>query len=294
MPIDEARRAARAAAEQRRSLSAGSGRRVGGTPILRGTDMRRVIADAAQRRIEVTQGCASGTQAGVELAEEASRNGFRTKAEEDSANEQAITQAYIELMEEDERERYGSSYVPPSQQNPTGGCPGDGELRPPQSITVDTDTDTSTRTETNSDGPWTCPTCTLENPPNYLCCDACASERPSSDATLPPPSTQELVQQRHQEREWERRKKQQQQQQQQRDQDRDKQNQYLRNAKRPRPAETDTSFGFRNRTRALQSLSTLDRDAQKRPLGWLCQYCGAFMETEWWTCSSCGMMKGAS
>lgn len=56
MPIDEARRVARAAAERRRTLAAGSGQRLGGAPVLRGTDMRRVIADAAQRRIDVTKG----------------------------------------------------------------------------------------------------------------------------------------------------------------------------------------------------------------------------------------------
>jgi RNA polymerase subunit RPABC4/transcription elongation factor Spt4 len=26
----------------------------------------------------------------------------------------------------------------------------------------------------------------------------------------------------------------------------------------------------------------------------LCHVCGAFMETEWWTCSACGTMKTAS
>ncbi len=82
--------------------------------------MRKLRADAAQRRIEVTQGCASGTDHGTELAEEASRNGFRTKAEEDDANEAAIMQAFIELIQEEEREKYGDSYIPPSQDNPAG------------------------------------------------------------------------------------------------------------------------------------------------------------------------------
>ncbi|KAH8431860.1 metalloendopeptidase WSS1 [Aspergillus melleus] len=120
MPVDEARRQARAAAEQRRALSAGSGQRLGGAPVLRGTDMRRVIADAAQRRIEVTKGCASGADNSADLAEEASRNGFLTKAEEDDANERAIMEAFIDLIEEEERERYGPSYIPPTQDNPAG------------------------------------------------------------------------------------------------------------------------------------------------------------------------------
>lgn len=30
------------------------------------------------------------------------------------------------------------------------------------------------------------------------------------------------------------------------------------------------------------------------PLGWACNHCGTFMETQWWTCSQCGMMKNSS
>lgn len=58
IPLDEARRRARAAAEQRKALAKNSGKRLGGAPVLRGTDMRKLRADAAQRRIEVTNGCA--------------------------------------------------------------------------------------------------------------------------------------------------------------------------------------------------------------------------------------------
>ncbi|KAL4891221.1 WLM domain-containing protein [Aspergillus ambiguus] len=271
MPIDEARRQARAAAERRRTLSAGSGQRLGGPPIFRGTDMRRVIADAAQRRIEVTNGCASGADNSVELADEASRNGFRTRAEEDDANEQAIMQAYIDLIEQEERERYGPSYIPPSHENPAGprstlspppvpqSTRPAGPLQPPEPVDLTSD-------DSLYEQPWTCAVCTLENLPNFLCCDACASERPrpqptrtvSGPTTAHPRGTE------------------------------------TRNKNKRPLSQTTQQNSFRNRTRAIESLAALERNASKRPLGWVCDFCGAFMETEWWTCSSCGNMKRRS
>ena len=267
MPIEEARRLARAAAEQRRKLSAGSGRRLGGAPVLRGTDMRRVIADAAQRRIEVTNGCASGRDDTNDLAEEASRNGFRTKAEEDDANEQAITQAYIELIQQEERERYGPSYIPPSESNPGGPRsfmsppPIPESTRPSSSSQAPLSPEPTDLISDSSayENPWTCPTCTLENPPDFLCCDVCAAERPRPSN---PRSISEPVPPRN---------------------------------KNKRPLSESTSKpSFKNHTSAVQSLADLDKNAQKRPLGWVCQSCKSFMQTEFWTCSNCGLMKSSS
>lgn len=285
IPLDEARRQARAAAEQRRALAKNSGKRLGGAPVLRGTDMRKVRADAAQRRIEVTQGCASGTDRSTELAEEASRNGFRTKAEEDDANEQAILQAFIELIQEEEREKYGTSYVPPSQENPAGPRR-DTSPRPPSghddvqitsSTTPAADPPASSTNATNAsyESPWACPTCTLENPPNFLCCEVCAAERPAPLNTKAAESTARTGPARNVPPKPPAEKK------------------------RPPPdIERDEStprntFSFKNRTRALDSLSSLDREVNKRPLGWVCS-CGTFMETQWWTCSLCGKMKPSS
>ncbi|KAL2007975.1 hypothetical protein VTN00DRAFT_7957 [Thermoascus crustaceus] len=277
IPLHEARRRARAAAERRRTLTAGSGQRLGGTPILRGTDMRAVIANAAQRRIEVMKGCASGTDAGRQLAEEASRNGFRTKAEEDDANERAIMEAYIEMIQEEERERYGSSYVPPSQDNPAGPqtsrspppVPESTKPKPPsQSLQAFSEGDLVYSTSDNEsyDHPWTCPICTLENPANFLCCDACASERPqpskSKSASENRVQASGLPASRSASR------------------------------KPTRPSTGSNTLKFR--TSSVEMLEALDRSRQKRPLGWVCHKCGAFMETEWWTCSSCGTMKQSS
>ncbi|GAB1191938.1 WLM domain-containing protein [Aspergillus pseudonomiae] len=269
IPLHEVRRQAKAAAEQRRALSAGSGQRLGGAPV-RGTDMRRVIADAAQRRIDVTTGCASGAENSNELAEEASRNGFRTKAEEDDANEQAIMQAYIDLIEEEERERYGPSYVPPSHENPAGprstlspplvpeSTRPTMPSQPPEPIDLTVD-------DSLFEAPWTCPACTLENPASFLCCDACTAERPrpsntrsvSGPAKIPSSSGSQ-------------------------------------NKNKRRRSYLDGQPTFKNRTNAVETLAALERKTAKRPLGWVCQFCETFMEAEWWTCSNCGTMKANS
>ncbi|KAJ5761098.1 hypothetical protein N7520_008254 [Penicillium odoratum] len=284
IPLDEARRQARATAEKRRTLSKNSGKRLGGAPLLRGTDMRKVRADAAQRRLEVMNGCASGTDREAELLEEESRNGFRTQAEEDDANDEAILQAFIELIQEEEREKYGSSYVPPSQENPAGPRT---EASPSKLSVKDTEKSlpvkrppaipfSSSRANNSSyDAPWICPMCTLENPSNFLCCDVCAAERPTpSNTKAKGPSRQTSTKSANTE----------------------PQNQKKRalgdniEVKKDPPRD---AFKFKNRTRALDTLSSLDRDANKRPLGWVCS-CGTFMETQWWTCSLCGSMKPSS
>ena len=285
IPLDEARRQARATAEKRRLLTKNSGKRLGGAPVLRGTDMRKVRADAAQRRLEVMNGCASGTDREAELVEEESRNGFRTQAEEDDANEEAILQAFIELIQEEEREKYGSSYVAPSQENPAGPRTEPSSSKPPARETAKyllsqkTSAVASSSTSANNssyDAPWTCPTCTLENPSNFLCCDVCAAERPTptNNNSAKGPSRQTPVQSTRTEPE--------------------------KQKKRALPDDTGVTvdpardtFAFKNRTRALDTLSSLDRDANKRPLGWVCS-CGTFMETQWWTCSLCGSMKPSS
>ncbi|KAJ5724487.1 hypothetical protein N7493_006215 [Penicillium malachiteum] len=294
IPLDEARRQARAAAEQRRIRTKNAGTRLGGAPVLRGTDMRKVRADAAQRRIEVTNGCASGTDQEVELLEEESRNGFRTKAEEDDANDEAILQAFIELIQEEEREKYGTSYVPPSQENPAGPRAQESEshsdieeiapLPKPdtnkdQEVPATSSVPTSNANNSSYDSAWTCPTCTLENLPNFLCCDVCASERPipstskaSETAARTTASTQNnsAAPGRQKKRTLSKTNVQ----------------------EREDPPARDT-FAFQNRNRALATLADLDRDVNKRPLGWVCS-CGAFMETQWWTCSACGSMKVSS
>ncbi|KAF2118485.1 WLM domain-containing protein [Lophiotrema nucula] len=107
IPLDEMRRQARIAAEKRQKTANqnSGGHRLGGSKVSRGIDMRKVIADAATRRNSITEGCASGADNAGRLNRQAEQGGFRTKAEEDDANDMAIAQALQELMEEEEMAR---------------------------------------------------------------------------------------------------------------------------------------------------------------------------------------------
>lgn len=258
---------------------------------MKGSDVRKIIADAAQRRIEVTEGCASGSNDSEKLAEEASRNGFSTKAEEDDADERAIMQVYIEMIQEEEREKYGSSYVPPSQENPAGPrrnvypkkvrLPSMPVQMKPLRRFASSGTlsgspsgsgQTSPNRELGEERPWNCQICTLENPPEYLCCDACGTERPASALT----SQSRLVRTSSRE------------------------DLTKKETSKPRSrlafevitGDASRVLSFKGKT--SEAIAGLEDKRAKKPLGWLCHVCGAFMETEWWTCSACGTMKSAS
>lgn len=290
IPQHEAKRRARAAAEKRRTLTAGSGQKLGGAPVRRGQDIRRVIADAATRRSTVTKGCASGTSAEreLEIIRETNKNGFRTKAGEEDANEEAIMLAFIDLVQEEEREKHGDNYIPPSAENPWGsqGAPIPIKSEPsssptssrqrPGPVSQKPSIPASTKPPPSSLLPshpkpnpkqpsrsiltpdtWTCDICTLVNPSTYLCCDACGTEPPS-----PPPRASP--------------------------------------APSNRPPSTQTrpsSLRDSNAKKAINSLISLDATTSRlppKPLGWLCHSCGTYMESEWWTCAQCGSMKLSS
>ncbi|WPH02501.1 Hypothetical protein R9X50_00536600 [Acrodontium crateriforme] len=105
-PTHEIRRLARASAEKRKqqgSLTKGSGQRLGGTPLHKmGLDMRQVIADQVTRRTAINKGCASGRKDADALSNQTPNGTFKTKAEEDDANDRAIAQALYELMEQEQ------------------------------------------------------------------------------------------------------------------------------------------------------------------------------------------------
>lgn len=290
IPKHEIQRRARIAAEKRRTLNAGSGQRLGGAPIARGQDIRQVIADAAARRATITRGCASETDRSRGIVEETSKNGFLTKANDEDANEEAIMQAYIDLIQEEEREKYGENYIPVSKENPAGsqGYPpassGKSKSPPPPIIPASTKPTSSsplidlTTPEPNPDS-WTCEICTLINPTTHLCCDACATERPwspsppkstsephplsfsSSSSTSPknPPKTTKTNPPKN----------------------------------HPSTSTSTTTLTPKNSIRSLAALGAQEAKASK-PLGWLCHRCGNWMESEWWTCAGCGSMKLSS
>ncbi|CAK7275459.1 hypothetical protein SEPCBS57363_006692 [Sporothrix epigloea] len=230
--LDETRRLARAAAERRhnearvaeaverqrkRNQREYTGHVLGGGSSSRGhseiqRDIRQVVADAVARRNQHTpetlRGCATdgpqyNDRTRALLADQASRNGFRTQAEEDAANDAAIAQALWELVQEGEKKRLGNRYVPPtaglldnsnrigsrlspvvlddspSQQRRLSSIapPGPPPARVKRSsISVSTPEPSHARPSRG----WTCTICTLHNPSTYLVCDACGVEKPLS------------------------------------------------------------------------------------------------------------------
>ncbi|KAK6437979.1 hypothetical protein LTR95_005823 [Oleoguttula sp. CCFEE 5521] len=104
-PLHEMRRLAQVSAEKRKkqiSLSAGSARRLGGAPLTQGVDAREVIAEQTLMRSTINRGCASGRKDAGQLSLQSEKGSFKTKAEEDDANDRAIAQAIYDLMEEEE------------------------------------------------------------------------------------------------------------------------------------------------------------------------------------------------
>lgn len=303
LPMHEAKRRARAAAEKRKALTAGSGQKLGGTPVLRGTDIRRVIADAAQRRIDVTRGCASNTDKGRQIAKdvEIKKEGVTTtKAEDDNEDEQVVMQAYIDLIQEEESEKYGGAYIPPSESNPAGMRATTSppprsnhpllaeqanvekiikqptKTQPPPPIPVNTKplnakpeykplapapVDITNSHPSPPPETWTCDICTLVNPLQYLICDACGTERPSKYADRPSYPPASTI------------------------------NNNARQLEKEKPN------GLKPRMNVVQSLARLkEQEASKpaKPMGWTCGYCGNWMEQQWWTCAGCGNMKTSS
>ncbi|KAH7027701.1 WLM domain-containing protein [Microdochium trichocladiopsis] len=328
LPMDEARRLARASAEQRRRQQqqhgqhpAGGGyggRRLGGSAARPDRDIRSTIADAAARRNNrISRGCANDKQSADEIraiADTATRNGFRTQAEEDAANEAAIAQALWELVQEDEKARLGDAYVPP-----TAYIPQDGES--PTSMSRDAThptrqssstlregarTGTRTAAGTNNDqkaasnsSKWSCAVCTLENPAIYLCCDACGTERRVANSrnddddpagTTAPATTTATDNSNHAKRK--------------RTEtiiDLTSPGGVLRRGRNDNAATKSLSStlsatpiggGPARVTHATQASSA--PHPKSSPATWTCSFCGRVRERQWWSCDLCGKVKDSS
>ncbi|KAI1464401.1 WLM-domain-containing protein [Daldinia caldariorum] len=265
IPPEEARRLARVAAENRRNLTAGSGpgQKLGGAGPRPGQDIRRVIVDAIERRNNTLRGCANDNQTQDEIrriADTAARNGFRTQAEEDAANEAAIAQALWELVEEEERAQKGDSYIPPSSSRQATWTHGDVSeaSRAPRQADRNVGKGSGKLT-------WACNICTLENPVDYLCCDACGTERdekitqgltqksPNQQRTVidltgsPPPKN--------------------------------------RNTQPPKPGSRPT---------ARSAVPSSQSATPAKLATWTCSFCGRVRERQWWSCDMCGTVKQTS
>jgi len=289
IPLVEAKRIASAAAEKRRVLSAGSGQRLGGAPVRAGTDIRQVILAAIDRRNTVLKGCGSDKKNDKEikdLADQATQNGFKTKAEEDEANDRAISQALWDLVQEDERNERGDSYIPPTPANPTGNGGSDPSPQKPIKLNSENIAASSSNrrpsTGVTRPGP--------SRPISRLVGEASGltkkpktepKSRPikkESDTFIPSPPM-----------------------------------------RAPDPAPSSTPTGWTCPICTLHNpidylacdACTIERpeeitrklaeDARKKAAAlqkatqtWRCHQCSTIMEDKWWTCSSCGTMKASS
>lgn len=307
LPLHEASRLARQAAEQRKKAAErarGSGQRLGGGGIMRGQDARQVIADAVERRIKIERGCASGTEVGDRVAQDEATQGNKlttTQAGPEDENEAVMMQAYINLIQEEEREKFGGYYSPPSADNPAGSRGEAGitsslveqQRQIEQEILLEKQTQPKPSTSkkprpdptsekaappaTKAPPPpaippdsaittWTCEICTLVNPLSYLSCDACGIERPSWISASLDDTTRSASPNKTTKRE-------------------QHPDSYVQNQLKPRSSAYDSIARF-NAERAEK--------VSKGPIGWTCTNCATFMEAEWWTCSQCGRMKTSS
>ncbi|KAF3069686.1 DNA-dependent metalloprotease WSS1 [Daldinia childiae] len=267
IPPEEARRLARVAAENRRTINAGSGQILGGVGPRPGQDIRRVIVDAIDRRSNTLEGCANDNQTRDDIrriADTATRNGFRTQAEEDAANEAAIAQALWEFVDKEERVQKGDSYIPPSssRQTWTYGGASDAPRAPPREANRNVDRGAWRVT-------WTCDICTLENQASFLCCDACGTERDEK-------TTQDLAQRLS--------------------------NQQrtvidLTESSPPRNRNTQPfrpGSGSSSRPTARPAVVSSHSTIPAKSATWTCLFCGRVRERQWWSCDRCGTIKQTS
>ncbi|EJT73928.1 hypothetical protein GGTG_07782 [Gaeumannomyces tritici R3-111a-1] len=219
-------------------------------------EARRLARAAAEkRRLGIGE-----AEAG-RIADDAARQGAMTRAEEDAANDAAIAQALWELGQEDEQRRLGAGYVPPTAENPTGSGGRAALLGAGW-----------------EDDQWACDVCTLLNPANYLCCDACGVERSGEadrdlsamaakrrrvqhDGSGGAPEVVDLTQDS--------------------------------SPRAPKPPAAAAAAAA-SRLTASGPGPASSHPARPRPATWNCSLCGTRMEHKWWTCSTCGNMKDSS
>ncbi|KAI5927355.1 WLM domain-containing protein [Camillea tinctor] len=286
IPKHEARRLAHAEAERRRKQhiqQSGSGQRLGGKAPSQARDIRKVIADAAERRIRLLQGCANENQTPErirDIAETTSKNGFKTKAAEDEANEVAIAQALMELIQEEHDAKRGSTYVQPHTPNAGASTSREGGSRNPIR-TQPPNEQSGIRRWTQDPGPfqdartiglttpavpvashtWTCHMCTLINSGTSFACEVCDTKRRQRPTASKNPAEGSSNRQRT----------------------------TIDLTKSDPPPTRRASSSAGPRRSAVSS-----RPSNPVPKTWQCHECGRIREHTWWSCDNCGAIKKSS
>jgi hypothetical protein len=311
IPLDEMRRQARISAEKRKASSNqnAGGRRLGGGASSRGNDMRRIIADAATRRTSITDGCASGTSEAGRLLDQQAQTGFRTRADENDANDLAIAQALQDLMEEEEMIKLEELCAP----NGGGGLAWD----PVNGLQFDTDPPSS-RTPTPKPTPSRSVSSNIDGRPLSRLVTENTARRPTSLPSSRRPSSRPISEEAIRNRplppsppqsslpslavptdpgKWACPQC------------------TLHNPldflacgacgleQPPQPIPQAQRYGSSHHPAslpkpppevALRGAGATPFEPAKGRIGWNCLNCGTFMEHQWWTCSLCGKMKDES
>ncbi|KAF2482597.1 WLM domain-containing protein [Neohortaea acidophila] len=316
-PPHEMRRLARASAEKRQAqnkLTKGSGQRLGGTPLhLQGGDVRKIITDQVTRRNTINKGCGSTRADAIQISDDNSNNTFKTKAEEDDANNRAISQALYDLIEEEEDRKLQGTFSAAPTDGGLGWDPANGlydsktgtDAAPP--IPIDSKPAPNRPPSQNSR---TIPRKRLPTDPSLPSTPPplpAPASAPPQEATRPPPPLIDLTDPSSP----------------------TTTTTTTTTTTNPNPPPSTTDWACRictcinplqflacdacgterpprvgepshkakantapppTKTNSMPTLSSV----QPQSLGWNCAGCGAFMEHKWWTCSACGRLKESS
>ena len=329
VPRSEMQRQARAAAERRARvavLAEGSGRKLGGQGISRGQNPRDIIAAAVERRTRVSRGCGSdmSDQVKRDVQEQTLKREkvATTQAEKADEDEAALMQAYIDMIREEEAQKFGADYVPPSQENPTGGFamasnnvqPGSDmrKLREEQlQIEKQLKQQSGSNTPMTEYEPGSKPKPNHNPPPKRSPTHPTPSAPREPPALAPAPAPTARLS--HQEHSW----------------tcsictlinpinhlicsaceterpawyndptsplpttNKSSSSPSSSSSSRPQPRNVLTSRSATDNIARFESVAR--QKAQSEPAGWQCGSCGNWMESQWWTCSACGTMKATS
>ncbi|KAK4226157.1 WLM domain-containing protein [Podospora fimiseda] len=179
------------------------GHKLGGSKPKPEEDIRNIIVRSIERRNAGggmnDNSCANQNKNDKEISqisEQWRRNGFKTQAEEEAANDAAIAQAYWELVQEDERRARANSEAIRSSQLTEYYAPSQpSSSRPPPPISHNT---RPTPPPASNSAYWACKACTLHNSLTATKCAVCDTPRPvtnngevidltSSSPSRPPP-----------------------------------------------------------------------------------------------------------
>ncbi|KAJ9648565.1 hypothetical protein H2199_001420 [Coniosporium tulheliwenetii] len=265
--------------------------------------LANVSEEVTRRNQMATTSCGAGTKEGDRAAEQARRNGFRTKAEEDDANNLAISKALSELMEQeeerklDEAELYKGDGSDGLSWNPKSGLQLDGPATPRQPKPTSQPAPKRSAPATAT-GPAQPRPVRNGRPVSRLVAEDNArrsGERSSIPSSRPPaPQYQANAESVSNSGMWacpvctfENA--------------RDLPFCEMCETHRPPSSATNGQTPSINDRRQRSgngagpsSGSAPTQVNAAQPLGWVCGFCGTFMESKWWTCSFCNRMKTSS